>query len=204
MTAHRTAPALWSAPRRRAPLALAGLALLAGCASRPEPAPIVWRGSEPTAQSAPVQGAPIQTAPVQTAPVPAPGALSPDARGVVDYGGYSAVVARPGDTVETMAGRVGLSPSALAAYNGLPAQHSPRPGDELILPPEAEAYRAQVAAAPVETTAPAQIAAAPVATAPVASPGAVTSFDLDRIEAEVAAPARGTAPAPFLSAEPPA
>ncbi len=164
--------------------ALALLGLLAACASRPEPAPVVYRGSDPGARP------PAVAQPAPSVAQPAPGALTPDARGVVAYGGYSAVVARPGDSVAAMARRVGLSPSALAAYNGLPAEHAPRPGDELILPPDAGAY--QTAALPEQPDegplAPQAQPGEAASAAEQPAPQGAVRFDLDRIEAEVAAP----------------
>jgi LysM repeat protein len=157
-----TTPSLTRRGYRKAlPALMAGLAL-AGCASQ-EPAPIVYRGGANPAASAPAAPAP--------APLPAPQPVATDASGVVDYGGYSAMIARNGDTVESMAARVGLSASELASYNGLPSGYQPRAGDELILPPRPEGYAVSnpVAPAPVETAsldpeAPAAPAAAGAAT----------------------------------------
>ena len=59
---------------------------------------------------------------------------NPDARGVITYNTYQVMVARAGDTVETMAQRVGISPSQLANHNGLPAGYRPRSGEVLALP----------------------------------------------------------------------
>ncbi len=63
-----------------------------------------------------------------------------DANGVVTYDGYQSAIARSGDTVTTLAGRVGLSASELGSYNGLPASHQLRQGDELVLPPRPGGY----------------------------------------------------------------
>ena len=181
-------------PMRPMPLALLAAAIaLAGCAERPEPAPVVFRGTTPAARPAAPQPAPV------VAPA-APAASAPDAQGVVDYGGYSAIVARPGDTVASMAGRVGLSPSALASYNGLPSGYAPRPGDELILPPAPSGPATVESAvlaplgAPIEgapatgadsgADAAATGAAAQPAPAPPAQ-SAATGFDLSQIEAAI-------------------
>jgi murein DD-endopeptidase MepM/ murein hydrolase activator NlpD len=59
---------------------------------------------------------------------------SPDNRGVISYPSYQVVVAQPGDTVEVVAGRVGLQPLELASYNGLPAGITFRGGEVLVLP----------------------------------------------------------------------
>lgn len=71
-----------------------------------------------------------------TAPRP-----EPDARGVISYPNYQVAVARPGDTVQTIAGRLGLDSAALASTNGLPADASLNNGELVLLP-------TRVAAAP--------------------------------------------------------
>lgn len=54
--------------------------------------------------------------------------------GAIQNGGYCTVRAGDGETVAMLAQRVGLAPSALGAYNGLPADHRLRAGDELVVP----------------------------------------------------------------------
>jgi murein DD-endopeptidase MepM/ murein hydrolase activator NlpD len=128
-------------PGRRA----AGAALLliaaaaAGCGPRGErQAEVEIRGTDPGATGAP--------AAIAAAPAGAAGA--PDAQGIVSYDGYQTVVAGAGDTVADLAGRVGLSASELAAYNGLMPAHALQAGDELVLPPRPGGYGTAVAAAP--------------------------------------------------------
>lgn len=58
----------------------------------------------------------------------------PDARGVISYPTYQVVVARPGDTVATVASRVGLSAQELATYNGLTPDTRLRPDEIIALP----------------------------------------------------------------------
>lgn len=55
----------------------------------------------------------------------------PDARGVISYPSYQVVVARQGDTVRTIADRLGIDPAALARYNGIDAD-TPLRRDELL------------------------------------------------------------------------
>ena len=55
--------------------------------------------------------------------------------GVRAYDGYQTAVAQEGDTVATLAQRVGLSSDRLAAYNGLEPSFELRAGDELVIPP---------------------------------------------------------------------
>ncbi|MXU65627.1 peptidoglycan DD-metalloendopeptidase family protein [Oceanomicrobium pacificus] len=57
-----------------------------------------------------------------------------DSRGVITYPTYQVMVARSGDTVSSMAQRVGLSPTELARHNGLPETYSPLAGELLVLP----------------------------------------------------------------------
>jgi len=75
------------------------------------------------------------------------------AAGVVQYDGYQAARARDGDTVGSIADRLGLSAAELGAYNGLGASHQLRAGDELVLPPRPGGYSvaSAPAAAPVDT-----------------------------------------------------
>jgi murein DD-endopeptidase MepM/ murein hydrolase activator NlpD len=63
-----------------------------------------------------------------------------DEKGIITYDGYQSAIARDGDTVSTVAERIGLSATQLGAYNGLPATHQLRAGDELVLPPRPGGY----------------------------------------------------------------
>lgn len=58
----------------------------------------------------------------------------PDARGVISYPTYQVAVAEPGDTVATIAGRLGLESETLARENGLPSDAALRGGEVLLLP----------------------------------------------------------------------
>jgi len=57
-----------------------------------------------------------------------------DAQGVISYPGYQVVVARRGDTVATVAARLGVPADQLASYNALAADDSLRQGEVLALP----------------------------------------------------------------------
>lgn len=59
---------------------------------------------------------------------------SPDNRGVLSYPGYQVAVARRGDTVASVAARVGLPAQDLAAYNGLSTGDTLRADEVLALP----------------------------------------------------------------------
>ncbi len=119
-----------------------------------------------------------------------------DARGVISYPGYQVAVARRGDTVDSVAARVGLSAPELASYNALQPGDMLRDGEILALPrrvaeaggmatPGAGAVIGSGTVAPVDVSVIATTALNRVETAPTAAP------------AQTAAPATpsGTAPA---------
>ena len=58
----------------------------------------------------------------------------PDAKGVISYPAYQVVVARQGDTVSTVANRVGISPAELGSYNAVTAEAPLKAGQVLALP----------------------------------------------------------------------
>ncbi len=58
----------------------------------------------------------------------------PDGRGVISYPGYQVAVARNGDTVGSVADRVGLPAAELASFNALQPGDSLRAGEVLALP----------------------------------------------------------------------
>ncbi|HUS55745.1 MAG TPA: peptidoglycan DD-metalloendopeptidase family protein [Thermohalobaculum sp.] len=112
---------------------LAALLAATGCSPRQsaDRASVEIRGTTPgtTAPSATLGAAPATT-----------GSTIADASGIVSYDGYQAAVAQSGDTVATVAQRIGLSASELGSYNGLSPTHPLRPGDELVLPPRPGGY----------------------------------------------------------------
>lgn len=59
---------------------------------------------------------------------------APDARGVITYPNYQVAVARQGDTVGDVAGRIGMPVAELARFNGLQPNDSLRDGEVLALP----------------------------------------------------------------------
>lgn len=58
----------------------------------------------------------------------------PDDRGVISYPNYQVVVAHQGDTIRTIAGRVGLDAATLASYNGVDADLTLRRDEVIALP----------------------------------------------------------------------
>lgn len=61
-------------------------------------------------------------------------APQPDARGIISYPGYQVAVARRGDTVKTVAARIGMPAEELARHNVLPDTVILRDGEILALP----------------------------------------------------------------------
>lgn len=57
-----------------------------------------------------------------------------DGQGILNYPTYQAVVARRGDTVASVASRIGLGPDELASYNALRPTDPLRDGETLLLP----------------------------------------------------------------------
>lgn len=69
---------------------------------------------------------------------PQPGGVAPrpeaDARGIITYPNYQVAVAKRGDTVSSMAARIGLGAKELARHNGLSPEQELREGELLALP----------------------------------------------------------------------
>ena len=59
---------------------------------------------------------------------------SPDDRGIISYPGYQVAVARKGDTVASVADRIGVNSGELARFNGLTPDVALRGGEVLALP----------------------------------------------------------------------
>ena len=94
-------------------------------------------------------GAPFDTSDAALQATSAP--PQPDSRGLVSYPGYQVAVARRGDTVGSVAARLGLEAGDLARYNALQVGDPLRAGEILALPT--------------------RVAASGTATAPGAGPG---------------------------------
>ena len=58
----------------------------------------------------------------------------PDSRGIISYPGYQVAVARRGDTVASLASRIGVDPRELARYNGIQTGDLLRDGEVVALP----------------------------------------------------------------------
>ena len=59
---------------------------------------------------------------------------TPDSRGVISYPGYQVAVANRGDTVTTIAARIGADAKQIGAFNGIPTDATLRAGEIIALP----------------------------------------------------------------------
>ncbi|MFD1882972.1 LysM peptidoglycan-binding domain-containing protein [Paracoccus pacificus] len=73
----------------------------------------------------------LETATAASTAVPR---AAPDQRGVISYPGYQVAVARNGDTVSSIAARLGLNAGQLASYNAIDANAPLNPGAIVALP----------------------------------------------------------------------
>jgi murein DD-endopeptidase MepM/ murein hydrolase activator NlpD len=146
--------------------ALAGVALAALTACGTDPSQLDWDLRPQNLSTA-------EAARSVTANRPAP-----DSRGVISYPGYQVAVARRGDTVASVAARVGLPAADLARANALTPETALNAGAVLTLP-------ARVA----EPSAATGVLAAPAPVAPVAT-AAITTTTLDAPATPAAKPAR--------------
>lgn len=122
----------------------------------------------------------------------------PDSRGVISYPNYQVAVARRGDSVTDVAGRIGVDAGELARYNALAADTKLNKGEVLALPRRV-----------AEPAAPASAMAAPAASGTTGTERiditSLASSAIDRAAASQPAPATtAAAPAPAASPAKPA
>lgn len=117
-------------------------------------------------------GGGLETASAAARAAPRP---TPDQRGVISYPGYQVAIARQGDTVATVAARLGLNAGELARYNAIDANTVLNPGAVVALPRRVPAAPAVQAPASGATSG---SAAGQVSTPSNASAGAVTATTL--------------------------
>ncbi len=117
----------------------------------------------------------------------------PDANGVISYPGYQVAVARRGDSVGSVAARVGLNPAELAGYNALQPNATLREGEILALPRRvASGGAAGGAGAPITGG---NVASAPMATAGAVSVTSIATTALDRVDSSATTTTTTAAPA---------
>ncbi len=68
----------------------------------------------------------------------------PDNRGIISYATYEVAVAREGDTIKTIAERLGLEPKNVASYNGMNFLEKLNEGQLISLPNRTEARKFQL------------------------------------------------------------
>ena len=68
----------------------------------------------------------------------------PDSRGIISYATYEVAVARQGDTIKSIASRLGLEPKKIASYNGMSSLEKLNEGQLISLPDRVEAKEFQV------------------------------------------------------------
>jgi len=109
---------------------------------------------------------------------------TPDARGVISYPDYQVAVAQRGDTVASLAARVGLGAGQLASFNALTPDDTLRAGEVLALPVRV------AGGTPAAPGAPASASSAPQGL----DVTSIATTALDRVDQTAPAPA-----APFSS-----
>lgn len=167
----------------RLALMLCGAAVAAGCDRLPDD----WDLRPPSGLST------AEAARQATRPRP-----EPDARGIIAYPSYQVAVARGGDTVGSVAGRIGLPADELARFNGLAADTPLRDGELLVLPRRvSEPSGSGGAGGPIDVAA----IAGPAIDRAGSGPGAGTPADAPPFQVLPAPPPAAT-PAP--AAPPPA
>ena len=142
---------------------LAGVAALALLAACDEPLDFDMRGKVGAFSTAPA---------AQEAAGHRP---TPDARGILAYPNYQVALARRGDTVASVAGRIGLPASELATYNGLNPTDALREGEVLALPRRVAEPSAATGALDISAIAGSAIDASPNTTP---APAAVSTTSL--------------------------
>lgn len=119
---------------RRAVKSLPPLALICALAACSQPLDLDLRGK---------MGSPFDTSKAANEARKSAARPAPDARGVISYPTYQMAVARRGDTVASVAARVGVDAAELARYNATTPDASLRKGAVLALPQRVAAKPAQ-------------------------------------------------------------
>ncbi|XDB00174.1 LysM peptidoglycan-binding domain-containing protein [Sulfitobacter sp. LCG007] len=144
-------------PRRLAPFASVALIALAGCN---QPLDYDLRGLGGGFSTAPAAQVAVSNRP------------EPDSRGVISYPNYQVAVANQGDTVETIASRLGLSSAELARFNGVAPDAPLRRGEVVALPQRVTPAATGAPAGGVDI---ASVAGNAINRAPATAPGVQTA-----------------------------
>lgn len=118
-------------------LGLGAVLMLSACASRP----FDWD----------LRGGPNSAGTAEAALAASDPRPNADNRGVISYPNYQVAVAQRGDTVASVAARVGIAPDQLAAYNALRPADRLRDGEVLALPNRVAAADQPVVGAPTSS-----------------------------------------------------
>jgi murein DD-endopeptidase MepM/ murein hydrolase activator NlpD len=125
---------------------------------------------------------------------------APDARGVISYPNYQVALANRGDTVATVANRVGTDAGELARYNALQPNDPLREGEVLALPRRVAEPVALASAIPPAAASP---VGGIIGAAPSAAPtGGIDVTSIASSAIDRAAPAAKPAAAPAAAAKP--
>ena len=114
---------------------------------------------------------------------------TPDARGVISYPGYQVAVAQRGDTVSSLAARVGVDAGELARYNAVQPGNTLRDGEVMALP------RRVAESAPMATAAAGGITGGPIRSGAV-DVGAVAGTAITKASTPASASASAAASQP--------
>ena len=119
-------------------------------------------------------GGGLSTTEAAAAAAPRP---QPDQRGVISYPGYQVALARRGDTVRTVADRLGMTADELGRYNALKPDDLLREGEVIALPRRVDAATVMGSAPQSGAIIGGTIAAAPIEVTAIASRSLLQYFD---------------------------
>ena len=109
----------------------------------------------------------------------------PDERGIISYPGYQVAIAKRGDTLQSLANRIGADVNALARFNGIQPGDSLRKGEVIALPGRV----AEPSGGPIQPPDQVDITAL--------ADGAITEADSQQVEASPLQPAAQTGVQPI-------
>lgn len=116
---------------------------------------------------------------------------TPDSRGVISYPTYQVAVAQRGDTVRTVAARVGVNADALASYNAVSPDAPLSLGEVLALPNRVNEPAGTAAAGTTTTATPGQIDISSIASSAIGRASTGTAIAAGTTAAATTAPSTG-------------